>query len=110
MGERQGVRRVLTATITEPAIRVDYADNEAKYSITVHHAAQYHILRHWLCGDDLNFVRSLHKCTRITPSGGKSKATFWQTHDDRFLLKAVNRAEYKMLTEESHAQEMFKYF
>jgi len=67
-------------------------------------------LRHWLCGDDLNFARSLHRCSRIKPSGGKSSAAFFVSqHDRRFLLKAVNQAEFKMLTTPSQAQAMFSY-
>jgi len=107
--ERRGVRTVLTAATSEQPIRVEYSDKEARYSVTVHHAAQYHILRHWLCGDDLNFVRSLHRCRKVTPTGGKSHAGFLQTHDGRFLLKTINGAEYKMLTTRNHAQAMFAY-
>ena len=39
-------------------------------------------------GDDLNFVRSLHRCNPTQTSGGKSKAFFYESHDKRFLLKA----------------------
>jgi len=108
--ERQGVRSVLTALPQEQPIRVEFEDKEAKYSVAIHHAVQYHILRHWLCGDDLNFARSLYRCNRIKPSGGKSSAAFFVSHpDQRFLLKAVNRAEFKMLTTPSQAQAMFSY-
>jgi len=108
--ERQGVRSALTALPLEQPIRVEFEDKEAKYSVAIHHAVQYHILRHWLCGDDLNFARSLYRCNRIKPSGGKSSAAFFVSqHDRRFLLKAVNRAEFKFLTTPSQAQAMFQY-
>jgi len=108
--EHQGVRSVLTALPQEQPIRVEFEDKEAKYSVAIHHAAQFHILRHWLCGDDLNFARSLYRCSRIKPSGGKSSAAFFVSqHDHRFLLKAVNRAEFKMLTSPEKAQAIFSY-
>jgi len=108
--ERQGVRSVLTALPQEQPIRVEFEDKEAKYYVAIHHAAQFHILRHWLCGDDLNFARSLYRCNRIKPSGGKTSAAFFVSqHDRRFLLKAVNRAEFRMLTTPEKAQAMFSY-
>jgi len=95
--ERRGVRSILKAPTTREPVKVEFLDKESKYSVNIHHAPQYHIMRHWLCGDDLNFARSLHRCTRITPTGGKSNATFFVSHDRRFLLKAVNKYEFKML-------------
>jgi len=98
------VRKVLNAATPAQPIRVEFTDpSMAKYSVTIHHAPQFHILRHWLCGDDLNFVRSLHTCNRITPTGGKSGAAFFVTNDKRFLLKAVNRQESRLLTTQGEA-------
>lgn len=101
--ERLGVRNVLTATPLPEPIQVEFMDQMAKYQVTVHHAPQYHIIRHWLCGDDLNFVRSMHTCRRIHPSGGKSGAAFFVSEDMRFLLKAINKYEFRMLTKQAEA-------
>lgn len=99
---RRGIRNTLVAPLQEP-IHVEFTDQAVKYSVAIHHAPQYHNIRHWLCGDDLNFVRSLHRCTRINPSGGKSGAAFFVSHDRRFLLKAVNKYEFRMLTKQAEA-------
>jgi len=102
--ERLGVRKVLTACTPMEPVRVEFADQCAKYSVIIHHAPQFHIIRHGLLGDDLNFVRSLHRCDRIAPSGGKTGAAFFISHDRRFLLKAVtNKYEYRMLTTQADA-------
>ena len=66
---------------------VDFDDKQGKYSVAIHFAPQFHALRHGICGDDLNFVRSLHKCSQINVSGGKTRAAFFLSHDQRFLLK-----------------------
>eukprot|EP00931_Biecheleriopsis_adriatica_P074690 TRINITY_DN48697_c0_g1_i1.p1 TRINITY_DN48697_c0_g1~~TRINITY_DN48697_c0_g1_i1.p1 ORF type:complete len:1993 (+),score=289.05 TRINITY_DN48697_c0_g1_i1:23-5980(+) len=105
--EQRGVRSVLTAATPSEPVRVDFADKHAQYSVNIYHAPQYHVLRHLVCGDDLNFVRSLHYCNRITPSGGKTRAAFFVSQDRRFLLKAVNRAEFKMLR--TQAEPFFWY-
>merc|ERR1712048_1196231 len=92
--EHLGARSVLTAATPVSPIKLEFSDQGARYQVTIYHAPQFHILRHWLCGDDLNFVRSIHRCNRITPTGGKSRAAFFISHDERFLLKTVNRAEF----------------
>ena len=38
-----------------------------RYQVAVHFAPHYHALRHWICGDDLNFVRSLQRCPLARP-------------------------------------------
>ena len=73
-------------------LEVDFDDKQGKYSVAIHFAPQFHALRHGICGDDLNFVRSLHKCSQINVSGGKTRAAFFLSHDQRFLLK-VHRVD-----------------
>lgn len=103
----QGLREVLTgATFKE--VKVDLEDRQGKYSVCLHFAPQFHVLRHWMCGDDLNFVRSLQRCIVAKQTGGKSKATFYETHDKRFLLKALNKSEFDRLV--SEAMSMFWYY
>eukprot|EP00929_Paragymnodinium_shiwhaense_P090832 TRINITY_DN50929_c0_g1_i1.p1 TRINITY_DN50929_c0_g1~~TRINITY_DN50929_c0_g1_i1.p1 ORF type:complete len:2238 (+),score=517.31 TRINITY_DN50929_c0_g1_i1:133-6846(+) len=105
--EARGVRRVLTAATSPKPIEVEFSDQSATYTVSIYHAAQCHMLRHLLCGDDLNFARSMHKCPAIKTSGGKSGAAFYASHDRRFLLKAVNRYEFKFLT--THMDALFWY-
>lgn len=101
--ERRGVRTALTGQAPKEPIVAEFADKEAKYSVKIYHAPQFHILRHWLCGDDLNFARSIYKCKKIQPQGGKSRAAFFVSHDRRFLIKQVNKAELRMLTTQQEA-------
>merc|ERR1712125_30097 len=105
--EKKGVRRALTAAISQEPIKVEFQDQSANYTVSIYHAVQCHMLRHLLCGDDLNFVRSIHKCPAIKTSGGKSGASFYASHDRRFLLKAVNRFEFKFLI--NHMDGLFWY-
>ena len=120
-GERKELREVLVSSVCKEPVKVDFEDKCGKYSVSIHFACQFHALRHWICGDDLNFVRSLFKCQQISvpchgfhmlsPSkvtGGKTGAAFHLSHDERFLLKALNKAEFDKLL--GDATNLFWYF
>lgn len=98
---------MLTAPTTSEHVKVEFEDKTARYVVTIYHAPQYHILRHWLCGDDLNFARSLHFTTPISTEGGKTRASFFASHDRRFLLKAIKGKELKHM--QTQADPLFWY-
>ncbi|CAE7041511.1 Pikfyve [Symbiodinium sp. CCMP2592] len=106
--DNAGLRTILNTPVLKEPVKVDFEDKQAKYHVAIHFAPHYHALRHWICGDDLNFVRSLQHCNPIQTSGGKSRATFLMSHDKRFLLKAINESEFKKLN--SEAENLFWYF
>jgi len=112
-----GCRKVLTSLVNMPestrkedakkekseanAIKVAFEDDVASYEVKIWHPAQYHIIRHMVFGDDLNFLRSLHRCSSVSLSGGKTKANFFTSHDKLLLLKGVGGSyEFSFLTEE----------
>lgn len=64
--ERPQLREVLVSSVCKEPVKVDFEDKFGKYSVSIHFACQFHALRHWICGDDLNFVRSLFKCQQIS--------------------------------------------
>jgi 1-phosphatidylinositol-3-phosphate 5-kinase len=43
--------------------------------------------------DQTSYIRSLSRCKKWQPRGGKSKSEFWQTFDDCFVLKDLNQKE-----------------
>jgi len=103
--ERRGVRAALTSPAPKDSIVVT---KEGLWKIEIHQAPQYHILRHYICGDDLNFARSLFRCRNINPQGGKSKAAFWVSHDERFLIKEVKKnAEWDVLMTKCKALQWY---
>eukprot|EP00913_Durusdinium_trenchii_P019722 g18540.t1 len=106
--EQVGLRSVLTGAVNKEPVKVDFEDKQGKYSVSIHFACHFHALRHWICGDDLNFVRSLHRCNKTSMSGGKTGASFYSSHDDRFLLEALNKPEFDKLVME--ANSLFWYF
>jgi hypothetical protein len=50
-------------------------------------------------GSQRAFVESLASSTNWDTSGGKSKARFWRTADQRFVLKSVSKTEFAMFVD-----------
>jgi len=59
-----------------------------KFSCTVYYAQQFDSLRR-RCGVDEILPRSLARNQNWAAEGGKSKANFWKTGDDRFIIKTL---------------------
>ena len=62
-----------------------------KVSCTVYYAKQFDLLRK-RCGVDDVFVKSLSRSSNWEAEGGKSRANFWKTRDDRFIIKTLVNA------------------
>ena len=79
-------------------------DNE--FIIKVYQPIQFHSLRELYCSTYKEFILSLSKTkTWINVSGGKSKANFYKTYDERFIVKYISKFEFKMFIENT-----FQYF
>jgi len=76
-------------------------------SVVVYYAAQFDAFRKQCCGGDTNYVVSLQRCSKWSPEGGKSRAYFAKTKDDRFIIKQLSRTELDSFL--SLAPEYFKY-
>jgi hypothetical protein len=62
-------------------------------------ARQFFALRYKLCGGQFNFAQSLANCMDWKASGGKSRASFLKTLDDRIVLKSISEREFTMFLE-----------
>ncbi|KAF8621435.1 hypothetical protein AX15_007794 [Amanita polypyramis BW_CC] len=63
-----------------------------KLSCVVYYARQFDLLRKRCGVDDDVFVKSLSRSSNWAAEGGKSKANFWKTDDDRFVIKTLVNA------------------
>ena len=64
----------------------------SQYAVTVYYAAQFDAMRRLALGN-ADFVRSLCRCRKWHPRGGKSGAFFAKSWDDRFVIKQLGRTE-----------------
>ncbi|CAE6510846.1 unnamed protein product [Rhizoctonia solani] len=94
-----------------PHIKYDWtAGNRLKFSCTVYYARQFDAMRR-RCGVAEGFNRSLAECANWLAEGGKSKANFFKTRDDRYIIKSLvnawNVADLQILIE--MAPSYFRY-
>ncbi|KAM0882010.1 hypothetical protein ACQ4PT_032622 [Festuca glaucescens] len=66
-----------------------------KYSVTCLYADQFHVLRKKCCPSELAYITSLSRCKSWDAQGGKSKALFAKTLDDRFVIKQIKKTEFE---------------
>jgi len=57
----------------------------------VYHHKSFLKLRNHLGENDKQFIKSMMRCAVWNARGGKSGATFYKSHDSRFVLKQVRR-------------------
>ncbi|KAJ1553076.1 hypothetical protein HK405_009026, partial [Cladochytrium tenue] len=69
-------------------IRFKFAEGRSIFSCTVYFAEQFEQLRR-RCNMSSSFIQSLSRCAQWHASGGKSKAVFFKTHDDRLVVKQL---------------------
>ncbi len=76
-------------------IELHFHDSSTKFTVKIFYAAKFHQLRQIIFSnnDQTSYIRSLSRCKKWQPRGGKSKSEFWQTFDDYFVLKDLNQKE-----------------
>ncbi|UJR27111.1 hypothetical protein I4U23_008410 [Adineta vaga] len=76
-------------------IELHFHDSTTKFTVKIFYAAKFHVLRQIISStlDQTAYIRSLSRCKKWQPRGGKSKSEFWQTFDDCFVLKDLNQKE-----------------
>ncbi|XP_040379200.1 putative 1-phosphatidylinositol-3-phosphate 5-kinase FAB1D [Oryza brachyantha] len=68
---------------------------KGKYSVICVHANQFYTLRKKCCPSELAYITSLSRCKKWDAQGGKSKAFFAKTLDDRFIIKQIQKTEFE---------------
>ncbi|KAF3784719.1 putative 1-phosphatidylinositol-3-phosphate 5-kinase [Nymphaea thermarum] len=80
---------------------------KGKCSVVCVYAEQFYALRKRCCPAELDYISSLSHCRKWDAKGGKSKAFFAKTLDDRFIIKQVQRTEFDSFLK--FGPEYFKY-
>ncbi|XP_062227268.1 1-phosphatidylinositol-3-phosphate 5-kinase FAB1A-like [Phragmites australis] len=68
---------------------------KGKYSVICVHSNQFYTLRKKCCPSELAYITSLSRCKKWDAQGGKSKAFFAKTMDDRFIIKQIKKTEFE---------------
>ncbi|KAI9333558.1 hypothetical protein BDR26DRAFT_823439 [Obelidium mucronatum] len=93
-------------------IKIRFSEDKHIFTCKIFFAAEFRALRKSCGVDEAGFVESLSRCTRWSTSGGKTKAAFFKTQDDRFVVKQLalnwSVAERDQMLE--FAPRYFEYF
>ncbi|KAJ1703244.1 hypothetical protein LUZ63_003023 [Rhynchospora breviuscula] len=67
---------------------------KGKYTITCVYADQFYDLRKKCCPSEIMYIGSLSRCKKWNAQGGKTKAPFLKTMDERFIIKGIKKIEF----------------
>jgi hypothetical protein len=67
--------------------------------IIIYYPKQFEALRIAYCTSFEDLLISISKSTESENNGGKSKAKFYKTFDEKFILKSINENEFNMFIE-----------
>lgn len=84
---------------TSPHYKHQWSEGHTKFYCQIYFAREFKELRSMLAGtedahrSEDDYIRSLSRCVKWDPHGGKSKAHFSKMLDDRYILKQMSRPE-----------------
>ncbi|GAA5889767.1 hypothetical protein JCM5296_002336 [Sporobolomyces johnsonii] len=81
----------------EASLRIATDDASLSASCKIFFAEHFEALRRQ-CGCEKQFIESLSRCYKWDSAGGKSKADFMKTLDDRFIVKQLSSWEVDVLS------------
>ncbi|XP_020091240.1 1-phosphatidylinositol-3-phosphate 5-kinase FAB1B-like isoform X4 [Ananas comosus] len=86
----------LTLQGMRPEIFIDTAKIglKSKCSVVCIYAKQFYALRKKCCPSELAYISSLSRCKKWDAQGGKSKALFAKSLDERLIIKQIKKAEF----------------
>lgn len=81
---------------------------KSKYTVISIYARQFYELRKICCPSELVYISSISRCKIWNAQGGKSKAFFAKSMDDRFIIKEIKKTEFDSFLK--FGLEYFKHF
>jgi len=67
---------------------------KSKYTVVSIYARKFYELRKICCPSELAYISSISRCKIWNAQGGKSKAFFAKSLDDRFIIKEIKKTEF----------------
>ncbi|RRT76682.1 hypothetical protein B296_00028240 [Ensete ventricosum] len=77
----------------EVTVGIEKVSGKSILSVVCIYAKQFYRLRKKYCPSELSYICSLSRCKKWDAQGGKSKAFFAKSLDDRFIIKQIKRTE-----------------
>jgi len=70
-----------------------------EFEVKILFPMQFEALRRQYCGTHTDWIKSILRTKPWETTGGKTKAEFFKSHDEKYVFKEVNQKEFKMFTE-----------
>ncbi|KAG6470156.1 hypothetical protein ZIOFF_071213 [Zingiber officinale] len=77
----------------EVAVGMDKVSGKSIFFVVCIYAKQFYTLRKKCCPSELVYITSLSRCKKWDAQGGKSKAFFAKTLDNRLIIKQIKKTE-----------------
>ena len=71
-------------------------DQKFDIEVTMYFPTQFEALRKFYCGTYDEFIHSIFTSKVYKATGGKSKAEFFKSQDEKYIFKKVKHTELKM--------------
>ncbi|XP_078714192.1 1-phosphatidylinositol 3-phosphate 5-kinase isoform X1 [Lampetra fluviatilis] len=83
-----------------PHIEIQFSDSSCRFYCRVYYGEEFRKLREViLSSSEEDFIHSLSHCMPWQARGGKSGSAFYETQDERFILKQMSRLEVQSFLE-----------
>ena len=70
------------------------------FEVKLYFPKKFEALRRYYCGPQKDFIQSMFQSREWTSvTGGKTKSKFYRSFDDKYVIKEVKKAEFKMFKE-----------
>ncbi|URE30542.1 Phosphatidylinositol-4-phosphate 5-Kinase [Musa troglodytarum] len=77
----------------EVTVGIEKVSGKSIFTVVCIYAKKFYKLRKKYCPSELSYICSLSRCKKWDAQGGKSKAFFAKSLDDRFIIKQIKRTE-----------------
>ena len=73
------------------------SSQDTHFQCKIYHHLKFEQLRKCFLENEIDFIESMMRCDTWAAKGGKSGASFYKSHDQRFVIKNISQKEVKTI-------------
>ena len=73
------------------------SSQDTQFQCKIYHHLKFEQLRKCFLENEIDFIESMIRCDTWAAKGGKSGASFYKSHDQRFVIKNISQKEVKTI-------------
>ena len=75
------------------------SSQDTQFQCKIYHYLKFEELRKCFLENEIDFIESMIRCDTWAAKGGKSGASFYKSHDQRFVIKNISQKEVKTIVD-----------